>query len=57
MTIFVNQELGEVPLDAIPKDATFAGFKEFVDRRSIVAIYINLIQKDYFISDHTDRYL
>jgi len=44
MSFFVNEELGEVPFDAIPKEATFAGLEELVDGGSTVSIHINLVK-------------
>lgn len=41
-TIFVNQELCEVPLDAIPENTTLAGLQELVYRCSTSTIYIDL---------------
>lgn len=42
--LLVNQELGEVPLDAVAEKATFARLQELVQGRSIVAIDINLVK-------------
>jgi hypothetical protein len=42
MPLLVDQELGEVPLDAVSQKATLAGFQILVDGRSIVTIHINL---------------
>ena len=38
----VNQELGEVPLDAVTKQSTLARLQEFVNRWGIVAVHIHL---------------
>lgn len=42
MTLLVNQELGEVPLDAVAEKAAFARLQELVQGRNIVAIDVNL---------------
>ena len=42
MPLFVNQELGEVPLDVLTEWAGFAGFQKLVDGRSIFAVDVNL---------------
>lgn len=42
--LLVNQELGEVPLDAVAEKATFARLQELVQGRSSVAIDINLTE-------------
>lgn len=41
-TIFVNQKLGEVPLDAVSKKPAFAWFQKLVDWSSLVTVHINL---------------
>jgi hypothetical protein len=41
-SLLVNQELGEVPLDAVPEKATLTGFQKLVEGCSIVTIHINL---------------
>lgn len=40
--LLVNQELGEVPLDAVTEEATLARLQEFVDGCGIVTVDINL---------------
>lgn len=45
MPLFVNQELGEVPLDVFTEGTGFAGFQKLVDGRSIFAVDINLTGK------------
>ena len=58
MAIFVDQELSEVPLDAIPEDATFVGHQELVNKRSIITIYINLNQKqDFSFMSHESTFV
>ena len=41
-TLLVNQELGEVPLDAVTEKATFARLQELVQGGYVLAIDINL---------------
>lgn len=58
MTIFVDQELGKVPLDAITEVATSVGSQELVNRCSIVTIYINLNQKqDFSFMSHRSTFV
>jgi hypothetical protein len=47
-SLLVNQELGEVPLDAVSEKATLAGFQKLVEGRSIVTIHINLVKNGVF---------
>jgi hypothetical protein len=42
MPIFVNYELCEVPFDARSKDTTFLRPQEFIQRRSIAAVHVDL---------------
>ena len=40
--LLVNQKLGEVPLDVVAEETTFAGLQKLVDRCNIVTVDINL---------------
>jgi len=46
MPLFVNQELGEVPLDVLTEGTGFAGFQKLVDGCSIFAVDVNLTGKN-----------
>jgi hypothetical protein len=40
--IFIHQELGKVPFDAVPKKSTLARLQELVNWSSILTIHVNL---------------
>ena len=43
--LLVNQELGEVPLDAVTKQATLARLQELVEGCGIATVDVNLIRR------------
>ena len=50
--LFVDKELGEVPLDVLAKEAAFAGLQELVDGCSVVTININLTENGSYNFKH-----
>lgn len=50
LPIFINQELGKVPLNISSKDSIEASFQELVNWCSIVTVYINLCKNSAFFS-------